>query len=305
MTQFAGVAPPYVKDGKFLSAYFTNQLSEMVNAVGGAVYGANVPRWIEMAGDTLQPMENIYSIIHKFNTLSIKIGFGNTDMLIKVYLTKDDGVLGTKIYEATTTASGPVTLNFTLNDGPSGFIVEEGELYFIRLYVSESGESADFWTIEWIREVSAGTIIKPTLSNITSSTVITETYLNSLVDAARDLRDKIQVPSLPFVGWTFTASTDRDTTYLRYKMRHLSRWLHYGMKSSIGGGADGLKIYLNNAELQAFNNDGGYYAGTYDMSALPNSIAEPTFGSEYEVKFTVERTSDVFVLYRLWELPYI
>lgn len=305
MSQFDATVPPYVKDGKFLSAYFTNQLSEITNAVGGAVYGANVPRWIEMSSDQLDPMANIYSIIHKFNTLKIKIGFGNTDMLIKVYLTKNDNVLGTKIYEATTTSDGPVTLTFTLNDGPSGFAVDVGELYFIRLYVNESGTSSDFWTIEYIREVSVGTIVKPTLDDITSSTVIDAEYLNSLVTAARDLRDKIQVPSLPFVSWTFTGSTDRDTTYIRYKMRHLSRYLHYGMKASVGGGADGLKIYLNNVHMYTWDNDGGYYAGAFDFNSLPNGVSTPSFGAEYELKLEITRDSDFFQLYYLWELPYI
>jgi hypothetical protein len=305
MTNFTGTVPPYTKDGNFLSAYFINQLNDIVNSVGGAVYGANVPRWIEYSSDTLQPESNIYSLVHRFNTLSIKINFGNTDMLVKVYLTKDDGVLGTKIYEATTTSNGPLTLTFNLSTNPNGFSVNVGQLYFVRLYVSEVGTSSDFWSIEHIREINSGTIVKPTLPDITASTIIGQTYLNQLVDAARDLKSKIKVPSLPLVGWHFIGSAGRDNSHIRYKLRHLSRYLHYGMKSSIGGGADGLKLYINNVQLQSWDNDGSYYVGAFDMTALPNSIAEPAFGSEYELKFEIDRTSDFFELYYLWELPYI
>lgn len=306
MAQFVATPPPYVKDGKFLSAYFTNQLSETVNAVGGAIYGANVPRWIEYSGDTLQAMENIYSIVHKYDTLKIKFGFGNTDMIFKVYLTTDDGVLGTKIYEDTTTSDGPLTLTFDLSTNPNGFSVDVGQLYFIRIYASESGESSDFWSIEFIREVSTGTIVKPTLSNITSASVLNETYLNSLVDAARDLRLKIQPTVLPFIGWNLIGSTGRDNTYIRYKMRHLSRWLHYGMKGAdSGGGADGIKVWFNNTILANFDNDGSYYFGAWDMTNLPNAIAEPGLGVEYEIKFEVVRASGVFQLFNLWELPYL
>ena len=306
MAQFVATPPPYVKDGKFLSAYFTNQLSETVNAVGGAVYGANVPRWIEYSSDTLDAMTNIYSIVHKYNTLAIKFGFGNTDMSFKVYLTTDDGVLGTKVYDGDTSADGPLILTFDLPTNPNGFSVDVGQLYFIRIHASENGTSSDFWSIEYIREINEDAIVKPTLSNIAGSSVLTEAYLNSLVDAARDLRQKIQPTVLPFIGFNLIGSTGRDNTFIRYKMRHLSRWLHYGMKGAdSGGGADGIKVWFNNTILANFDNDGSYYFGAWDMSALPNSIAEPGLGVEYEIKFEVVRESGVFQLFNLWELPYI
>lgn len=306
MTQFSVVPPPYVLDGKLLSSYFINQLSETVNSVGGSVYGANVPRWIETSSDTLRPEDNIYSIVHKYDTLQVKFGFGNTDMLFKIYLTKDDGVLGTKVYEDNTTSDGPKTITIDLSTNPNGFSVEEGQLYFIRLYASEIGDSSDFWTVEYVREVNPGSIVKPTLADITSSTVINASYLNSLVTAARDLRTQIQPTSLPFVGFTLNGGVGRTSTFVRYKMRHISRWLHYGMKGAeSGGGSDGIIVYLNNLVMARFDNDNSYYVGAFDMSYPPNGLTAPSFGQEYEIKFEVVRDSGVFQLFNLWELPYI
>lgn len=306
MTQFVATPPPFVKDGKFLSTYFTNQLSETVNSVGGSVYGANVPRWVDYSSDTLRPDYNIYSIVHKYDSLQIKFGFGNTDMLLKVYLTKDDGQLGTKVYDATTTSDGPKIITIDLGSNPNGFSVNEGELYFIRLYASEVGTSSDFWSVEYVREVDAGAIVKPTLSNITSSTVLDAAYLNSLVTAARDLRQQIQPTVLPFVGFTLSGSTGRNNTFIRYKLRHISRWLHYAFKGAdSGGGADGVIVWLNNVKLDSFNNNGSYYISAWDMNYLPGGVTTPTFGAEYELKFEVTRASGVFQLFYLWELPYI
>lgn len=306
MAQFASIPPPYVKDGKFLSSYFVNQLSETVNSVGGSVYGANVPRWVENSSDTLRPEDNIYSIVHKYSSLKIKFNFGNTDMLFKVYLTKDDGVLGTKVYENSVSSDGPLVITIDLSTNPNGFTVNEGDLYFVRLYASEVGTSSDFWSVEYVREVSVGSIVKPTLSDITSSTVIGETYLNSLVTAARDLRTQIQPSIIPFVGFTLNGSQGRTDTFVRYRLRHISRWLHYGFKAAeSGGGADGVILYLDNVKLASWSNNNAYQVSAFDMNALPNGVATPTFGTEYELKFVIDRASGIFQLFYLWELPYI
>lgn len=306
MTQFVAVPPPFVKDGKLLSSYFTNQLSETVNAVGGSVYGANVPRWVENSSDTLRAEDNIYSLVHKYDSLRIKFNFGNTDMLFKVYLTKDDGVLGTKVYENSVSSDGPLTITIDLSTNPNGFSVNEGELYFIRLYSSEVGTSSDFWQVEYVREVNPGSIVKPTLSDITSSTVISASYLNSLVTAARDLRTQIQPSVLPFVGFTLNGSQGRTDTFVRYRLRHFSRWLHYGFKAAeSGGGADGVILYLDNVKLQSWSNNNTYQVSAFDMNALPNGVSTPAFGTEYELKFEITRTSGIFQLFYLWELPYI
>jgi hypothetical protein len=306
MANYDVVAPPYVDTGKFLSAYFTNQLSDVVNYAGGTVFGANVPRWIENSSDTLQEQDNIFSLVHRYATLRIKFNFGNTDMLFKVFLSTDDNVMGIKVYEATTTSSGPLTLSFNLDTNPSGFSVAYGQLYFVRIYASEVGTSSDFWQIDSVQEVGVGTIVKPVLSDITASTVITQSYLNSLVNAARDLRLKLQPNSIPFVGFTLNGSQSRDGTFVRYKFKHISRWLHYGFKAAeSGGGADGVKFYFNNLALASFSNNNNYYAGAWDTNALPNGLTTPTLGQEYEIKVELNRTAGSFQLFYLWELPYL
>lgn len=306
MANFNVVPPPYVDTGKFLSSYFTNQLSDVVNYAGGTVFGANVPTWVEVSSDTLHEESNVYSLVHRHPILRIKFNYGNTDMLFKVFLSTNDGVFGVKVYEATKTSDGPLTLSFDLDTNPDGFSVAYGQLYFVRIYASEVGTSSDFWQIEGVYEVGVGTITKPTLSDINAATVITNTYLNSLVNAARDLRTKLQPNSLPFVGFALNGGTSRDNSFVRYRFKHISRWLHYGFQSATsGGGADGVKFYYNNVALGSFSNNGTYYAGAWDTNALPNGIATPTLGQEYEIKLELTHSTGIFKLYYLWELPYL
>ena len=41
------------------------------------------------------------------------------------------------------------------------------------------------------------------------------------------------------------------------------------------------------------------------MQALPNSVPEPTFGAEYELKFELSISSGQFRSFYMWELPYL
>lgn len=306
MNDFNVQAPPLVKNGNFLSAYATNQLSGVVNSVGGVAYGANVPRWVYGAATSINNNENIYALSHKYPTLKCVFNFGNTDMQIKVWLTKDDASVGTQIHSQSYTSDGPVTLTFDLSASPGGFSLAQGEIYFVKVEFSKIGVTSDMGYIFNIYETQVGALTKPSLSDITSSTYLDEGYLNSLVNAARLLRTFIKPQAIPFVGIATTASASRDATFLRWNMRHISRYLHVNFKSAgAGGGADGVILYLNNQRLKGWNNNGNYYTEIFDMQALPNSVPEPTFGAEYELKYELSISSGQFRAFYIWELPYL
>ncbi len=306
MSDFNVEAPPYVKNDNLLSAYFTNQLMGVVNGVGGVAYGANVPRWVYGAATSINNDENIYALSHQYDTLKCVFTFGNTDMQIKVWLSKDDGSVGTQIHSQSYTSSGPVTLTFDLSTNPGGFTLADNEIYFVRVEFSKIGVTSDMGYIDSIYEVSSGATTAPTLSNITSSTVIGQTYLNSLVDASRTLKSILKPQAIPFVGIATTASASRDATFLRWRMKHINRYLHVSFKSATdGGGADGVILYLNNVRVKGWDNNGNSYTEIFDMKSLPNSIAEPTFGAEYELKYELSISDGQFRSFYIWELPYL
>lgn len=306
MSDFNVEAPPYVNNGNLLSAYFTNQLMSVVNGVGGVAYGANVPRWVYGAATSINNDENIYALSHMYDTLKCVFTFGNTDMQIKVWLSKDDGSVGTQIHSQSYTSDGPVTLTFDLSTNPGGFTLADNEIYFVRVEFSKIGGGGDMGYIDSIYEVSSGATTPPTLDNITSSTVLGQTYLNSLVDASRTLKAILKPQAIPFVGIATTASASRDATFLRWRMKHINRYLHVSFKSATdGGGADGVILYLNNVRVKGWNNNGTSYTEIFDMQALPNSIAEPTFGVEYELKYELSISDGQFRSFYIWELPYL
>lgn len=306
MNDFNVESPPYVKNGSFLSAYFTNQLSSLVNGVGGVAYGANVARWVYGAATSINNDENIYVLSHQFPTLKCVFDFGNTDMQIKVWLSKDDASVGTQIHSQSYTSDGPVTLTFDLSASPGGFYVAQNEIYFVRVEFSKIGVTSDMGYIFNIYETQVGAITKPALDNITSATVLDEIYFNKLVNASRLLKSFVKPQAIPFVGIATTASASRDATFLRWSLRHINRYLHVNFKSaSSGGGADGVILYLNNQRLKGWSNNGNYYTEIFDMQALPNSVPEPTFGAEYELKFELSISSGQFRSFYMWELPYL
>ena len=306
MNDFNSEAPPLVNNDYFLSAYFTNQLSSLVNNVGGVVYGANVPRWTYGAATSINNDENIYVLTHKYDILKLYFVFGNTDMQIKVWLSKSDFGTGTLVHSQSYTSVGPATVTINLSTNPNGFSVGTNEIYFIKVEFSKIGVTSDMGYIDHIYETQIGAVTKPTLDNITSATVLNEDYLNSLVNAARTLKSYVRPQAMPFVGIASTASASRNATFLRWKLKHISRYLHISFKSATdGGGADGVILYLNNVKVKGWDNNNSTYTEIFDMQALPNSIAEPTFGAEYELKIELSISSGQFRLYYIWELPYL
>lgn len=302
MAQLIDSPPPYVDTGKFLSAYYTNQLMGVINGVGGTVFGANVPQWIDTGENTLNETENVFSIVHKYTTLKVKFDQVYSDQVVRVYLSTDDNVTGIKVYE-NGMPTGATTISIDLSANPGGFTVDYNQLYFVRLYISDT--SSGYWKLAKIYELNSSAITKPTLSNITSSTVITKSYLDSLGNAARDLRNRLQPSSIPFVGFNIRSDiAGASNSYVRYKMKHISRWLHYGLKSA-GSASNSTKIYMNGTLLQSFSNNGSIYVGAFDMQNLPGGISEPSLGAEVEFRWDVYVSTGTFTLYYFWELPYI
>lgn len=308
MSDFNVEAPPFVKNDNLLSAYFTNQLSNLVNGIGGVAYGANVPRWVYGAATSINKTENIYALSHQFSTLKCIFVFGNTDMMIKVWLLKDDAnaASGTLVYSASHTSDGPATVTIDLDSNPNGFSLEKDEIYFVRVEFSKIGVTSDMGYIYNVYETQVNALVKPFPGDITSSTYLDEVYLNTLVNSARTLKSYVKPQAIPFVGIATTASASRDATFLRWNLRHISRYLHVSFKAADGGGgADGVILYLNNQKVKGWSNNGSWRTEIFDLQALPNSIAEPTFGAEYELKFELSISSGQFKALYMWELPYL
>lgn len=307
MATYSVPPPPFVETGKFLSAYFTNQLSDCVNNRAGFVYGANVGRWTYPSSVSVQQNEGIWMLQHKYDDLHIDLVFGSDDITFKVFLSKSD-VSGseTEVHEQTYTSSGPVFWSLDLSTNPEGMTFAEGEMYFVRVEWSKTTPSADLVYINNVYEKEANVLTKPTISTLSSGTTITSTYLNQLVTAARDLYGKIQPYNLPFVGVRTSTSLNDTNTFMRWRIKHISRYLHCRViTAGSGGGADGMELYLNGSVIGQWANDGSTQTEIFDLENLPFSVAEPTFGVEYELKVTVERDSGAATVVYLWELPYL
>jgi len=306
MKSYNTTPPPFVNDGKYLSSYFANQLSDSINAAAGFVYGANVARWTYPSSVNINKGDGIWMLQRKFNTLRCRFVFGNQSLTIKVWLSKSDALGGETQVHSQTFTSGPRTLTFDLTAPVSGLSIALGEMYFVRVEMSKNDSSTDLFYVEGIEEVGTNYLTKPTISTLTSTMVINAAYLNQLVTASRDLRSKVEPYNMPFVGVRTVTSLNRTNTFLRWKLKHLSRYLHTGFTAATsGGGADGVILYLNDQKVKGWANNGQYVADIFDMTALPNSIAEPAFGSEYELKFVVTRDTGTFTALFLWELPYL
>ena len=306
MKSYNTTPPPFVNDGKYLSSYFANQLSDSVNASAGFVYGANVARWIYPSSVNINKGDGIWMLQRKFVSLRLRFTFGNQNLTIKVWISKSDSLGGETQIHSQSYSNGPVTLFFDLSTSLNGVSVAVGEMYFIRVEMSKNDSSTDLFYVEGIEEVGVGHITKPTIGTLTSTMVVGATYLNQLVSASRDLRSKVEPYNMPFVGVKTVTSVNRTNTFLRWKLKHLSRYLHTGfIAATSGGGADGVILYLNDQKVKGWANNGAYVADIFDMTALPNSITEPAFGSEYELKFVVSRDTGAFTALFLWELPYL
>lgn len=297
--------PPYVQDGRWLSAYWYNQLNKYVDAGAGFVYGANVARWTYPGVESVQLDEGIWILQHKYPVLRVRFNFTNVSTTLKIKLSKVDLTTGlTQVYSQTH-SSGPQTVSVTL--AGSGFDVADGEVYFVRLEASR-GTSTDLQYIDAVEEVSTGAITNPdpNLVTLAGSEVITATYLNNLVNAAKGMSSGIVPYAMPFVGVKTNQSQTRTGTYLRWKLRHLNRYLHVGFTpANGGGGSDGVILYLDNQKVKGWSNNATPTAEVFDLTALPLSVPEPTFGAEYELKFAVDKTDGSFKANYMWELPYL
>lgn len=307
MATYSSPPPPYVIDGKLLSAYFVNQLSDSINNRAGFVYGANVARWTYPGSESITEDEGVWMLQHKYNTLRINFIFGNTNMTVKVFLSKNDQLTGlTQIHSQTYTSDGPVYYSVDLTTNPGGFVLADGEMYFVRVEFSKAETSSDLFYVDSVFEAQDSAMVKPTIDTLTSSTVIDATYLNKLVDGARQLYQKIQPVNMPFVGVRTSTSVNGTNTFLRWKLKHLSRYLHARfVTATSGGGADGVQLFMNNQKIGGWANNSATVTQIFDMQALPNSVAEPTWGAEYELKFVVDRDAGAFTAVYLWELPYL
>jgi hypothetical protein len=307
MATYSVPPPPFVETGKFLSAYFTNQLSDCVNNRAGFVYGANVGRWTYPHEVSVQKAEGIWMLQHKYDLLRIDFLFSDDDMLIKVWLSKSDQIGGeTQVHSQTYTSSGPVFWSLDLSTSPSGFSVEEGEMYFVRVQSGKVTPASGLTYVDKVYEIEEDVLTKPTISTLSSGTTVTATYLNQLVTASRDLYQKIQPYNLPFMGVRSTTSLNATNTFMRWKIKHISRYLHCRIITApSGGGADGVELYLNGSVIGQWANDGSTQTEIFDLQALPFSVAEPTFGVEYELKVTVDRDAGGATVVYLWELPYL
>lgn len=299
--------PPIVNDGRILSASWVNQLSECVNSSGNFVYGANVAYWLNPTTQTVTGENVMYSLQHKYNTLRIGLTLLE-DSYVHVKLSKSDVYVGTVVvYDNHFTTTGVKEFDIDITN-VTGFTLADNELYFA--YVEITPDTAGGLNlITMVAEVADNVIAVPSpeLATLLQSVVIEADYLNALRSAASGLIAYTVPSSVPFCGVSTNRSWNSTNSVLRWNIKHLSQYLHVSFVHD--SDVSDVGFYINGDLIESFGTGNGTVTtAIYDMTDLPNSIAEPAFGSTNEFKFTFDTDSagtKDFTVYYIWELPYL
>lgn len=303
------VSPPLMTDGNPLSAFGVNQLVEATNFYGQQVYGNNVAWQRFTFYGRLDAAENRYIFVHKYDTLYINIYHTTAFSPLQIYARKAGaGQTLYLIYEATATPSGSLTtVTIDLSTNPGGFSVNPGDIYFVHLECENNADST-MSIIQYVHEMEASYYTSPSISTLTASTVIDDTYLNSIITPVRSLKALDVSSSYPFVGIRTNQYQTQSNTYMRWRLNHRNRYLHIGARM-INEGI--LRIYLDDQLIEtetkatATTEDFVYL---YDMTTIATdlSITAPSIGDDYEIKFRYSDNgagSPFIIANFVWELP--
>jgi hypothetical protein len=302
------VQPPLMKNGNPLSAASVNQLIEATNFYGENVFGSNIG-WQKFIGyGNITNSENRFAIVHKYDTLYIKLYHVDELRPLQVYARKAGQ--NQTLYVIHTADAIPVNnttiLTFNLASNPGGFSVNNGETYFIFLEWDNATNQNGMIMVEYLHEQQASYWTVPTIPTLTSSTVVDDSYLNTLVNAVRNLRTLNYSTNFGFVGIKTNQFQAQSNTYLRWRLKKKNRYLQVGL-TVINQGI--IRIYLNDQEIsnQTKTNLGTQdYQYVFDFTNLPG-ITIPSDGVDYEIKvrFSIyDGNDDAFIRANyVWELP--
>jgi hypothetical protein len=309
MATFQELIPPAIQDGKYLSAYWVNQLGAYVSSACNFVFGANVLQWSNATYIDINGVAGMYSFEHKYDTLRLMINVQHA-MHVKVRLAKVDTCTSANSYAGSVqaldnhyTSTGLYTVDINLTT-VNGFSLATDELYFAYVEFDHDSTSSSLSWITRVEEASDSLIDPPSpaIATLSASTIITKAYLDTLRAAALNLYGHTVPTNLPFCGVAVDNNQSRDGTYMRWTAKHVNRYLHISYAPALTG--DGGTFYLDNQALFTFNQGGAATSAIYDMQALPNSIAEPTLGDYYEMKVATDVDTGTLKVFYIWELPY-
>ena len=297
-------APPNVVDGNYLSAYWVNQLSQYVNKSADAVYSTNVFQWTYASSVDIAGLAGMYVLQHKYNSLVLQVRV-ETGCAVKVRLSKNDDYTGyVQVYSNNFGSTGDFTISIDLST--SGFSVAQDEIYFCYVEFDKGSPSSYLQWIKYVYEAGAGLITAPTIPSITASTTIDKAYLDTLLNGAKGLGQFTSPRSIPFAGVATSTSVNNGNTFLRWRANHIHRYLHMGfLPMGTDGGGNAVIVYLNQQSIYTCANDHVNHDLIFDLTALPNGVAEPAAGAEYEICIANDQNAGYFRMRYLWELPYL
>ena len=282
------VLPPLVKDGNPLSAYGLNQMIGSVNAIKSDYFDYNVMKQRTIMVNDFAAWESRYVLVHTFKSLYIQVHVeGLNDMGdLKIYAMKTGKNQTSYLVHTEVITTSPQILTITLNmdTNLNGFTIGYGETYLIsfRNTYADSGGVTCLYMYEFD---SAITPVAPTISTITSSTVITEAYLNNMINAIRAIPPRPNI-NVPFNG--IGSPGDYNASgYMRWLGRHRSKYVFYGCWL-IDGEVE-IEFKVNNQVIDTINSGSGtvqFYDRSYNFQTNPAGITVPAIGADYD--FTAE-----------------
>jgi len=304
------LVPPVMTDGNPLSAFGVNQLVEATNFYGEQVYGNNTAWQKFVAYGSLASSENRFILINKHDMLYINVYHTVNYEPLKVYARKAGaGQTTYQLYSSNVTPTANVTeLNIDLSTNPGGFSINPGDVYFVHLdWTNNSG--SEMGMVQHLYEYETSFWTVPTISTLAASTVINGTYLNSLINPVRALKDLDLSTNYGFVGIKTNQELNQSNTYARWQMTHKNKYLHIGARiinESV------LYIYLNDQLIETetkttATTEDFVYLYNMDTIATDKSITAPAYGDLYEIKFRfVDSAGGSAPFLRanfVWELP--
>ena len=162
--------------------------------------------------------------------------------------------------------------------------------------------------IQYVHEQEASYYTSPSISTLTASTVIDDTYLNSIITPVRSLKALDTSSSYPFVGIRTNQYQTQSNTYLRWRLNRRNRYLHIGARM-INEGI--LRIYLDDQLIETETKSTATtedFVYLYDMTTIATDlgITAPSIGDDYEIKFRYSDNgagSPFIIANFVWELP--
>lgn len=285
--------PPLMKNGNPLSAYGVNQIINSVNSLKSDYFDYNIMKQRTLMVNEFAAWECRYVLVHKFKNLKIIVQVDGANSMgdLKIYARKAGVNQTAYLIHTAAVTSAPQTLTIDLNmdTSLSGFTVSYDDIYLIsfRNTYPDSGGVRCLYMYEY--QDSAP--VAPTISTLTSSTVVGDTYLNGIINAIRALPSSLNV-NIPFNG-VGSPGDYNASAYMQWLGRRRSRYVYWGIRTIDSEVTVDTKI--NGQIIHTFestNVANTYYNFSYDLVTNPNSITVPAIGSDYTFSVDFEHVNE-------------